>query len=351
MHDVKIIGVSGISGSGKSTFVKALSKRLNASCLYWDTFDEISRSPDDYVDWFDRGKDYSEFDYQALADSLCQLKSSNSIIHPVTREKIATSSYIIIEAPLGKAHQQTGKYIDFFIHIDIPLDIALSRRMIRDAKDPTYTKEKMLEGFRKYLTKTRRLFDSEGMCLVINSADYMVDGTQEVDRQVEDVLLFLNQVSASDVQNIKVHMVDKIDDEIARKMRDSFVELETKNLIDVNYKKFSLVMSRNTIIMGILNAYTAFGEIYVDDLWIDKDFRGKGYGRALLRELENKFSGKGFNNINLVTSEFQAPEFYKKCGYKTEFKRINEKNPKLTKTFFVKFFGEERQNQGIIELD
>lgn len=84
-------------------------------------------------------------------------------------------------------------------------------------------------------------------------------------------------------------------------------------------------------------------------LWIDEAYRRRGFGRVLLRDLEKRFKGKGFNNINLVTSKFQAPEFYKKCGFKAEFQRINEKNPKLSKTFFVKFFGEESQSQGIIE--
>ncbi|MDR1254909.1 MAG: GNAT family N-acetyltransferase [Puniceicoccales bacterium] len=54
----------------------------------------------------------------------------------------------------------------------------------------------------------------------------------------------------------------------------------------------------------------------------------KGYGRKLLQELELQFEGKGFWNINLCTSEFQAPEFYKKCGFELEFIRkiINIQN-------------------------
>ncbi|HEV8052712.1 MAG TPA: GNAT family N-acetyltransferase [Parachlamydiaceae bacterium] len=97
-----------------------------------------------------------------------------------------------------------------------------------------------------------------------------------------------------------------------------------------------------------LNAFTAFSEIYVDDIWVYQFFRGKGYGRKLLQELENRFKGKGFNNINLVTNAFQAPEFYKKCGFTVEFIRINVQNPKLTKTFFIKNFEDEIQTQGIL---
>ena len=66
-------------------------------------------------------------------------------------------------------------------------------------------------------------------------------------------------------------------------------------------------------------------------------------------EVENQFKGQVYNNINLVTSHFQAPDFYKKCGFIAEFTRINKKNPKLSKTFFVKYFDEENQFQGVLK--
>lgn len=65
--------------------------------------------------------------------------------------------------------------------------------------------------------------------------------------------------------------------------------------------------------------------------------------------LKEQFEGKGFNNINLVTSAFNAPEFYKKCGFTVEFVRENKINPQLTKTFFIKYFKNERQTQGVIK--
>jgi len=76
--------------------------------------------------------------------------------------------------------------------------------------------------------------------------------------------------------------------------------------------------------------------------------RGKGLERKLLNELEDRFQGRGYNNINLVTSEFQAPEFYKKCGFKQEFVRVNKHNRKLTKIFFIKYFNDEAQTQRIL---
>ena len=147
-----------------------------------------------------------------------------------------------------------------------------------------------------------------------------------------------------------IEFVDKLPADIEEKMSQDLEAYENGHGIDVNYKKFSIILRdpSNTPI-GVLNAYTAFAEVYVDDIWVHKSLRGKGYGRQLLQTLENHFKNKGFNNINLVTSAFQAPEFYKKCGFKEEFVRKNPKHPKLTKTFFIKYFEDEEQTQGILK--
>jgi ribosomal protein S18 acetylase RimI-like enzyme len=150
---------------------------------------------------------------------------------------------------------------------------------------------------------------------------------------------------------MKIDFVDTLPEDVEKKMRQDLVAYESSHGIDVNYKKFALVL-RNELgnVLGVLNAFTAFSEIYVDDMWIDSAHRRKGYGRQLLQALEKHFEGKGFNNINLVTSAFSAPGFYKKCGFTVEFVRENKVNPKLTKTFFIKYFKNEHQMQGILKI-
>jgi len=137
---------------------------------------------------------------------------------------------------------------------------------------------------------------------------------------------------------------------IEEKMREDLAQYEGSHGIDVNYKRFALVLTwgANQEPIGVLNAFTAFSEIYIEDLWIDSNHRQKGYGRKLLENLEQRFKGNGFNNINLVTNQFNAPGFYEKCGFTLEFVRENLKNPKLTKFFFVKFFEDENQTQGLV---
>lgn len=150
------------------------------------------------------------------------------------------------------------------------------------------------------------------------------------------------------MQNIKIEFVDKLSETIEAKMREGFEEYESSKGIDVNYKTFSLILNDETgEVVAVLNAYTVFAEIYIDDIWVDKAHRGKGYGKQLMLALENRFKGQGYNNMNLVTNAFQAPGFYEKCGFTPEFVRENKINPKLTKTFFIKYFADEVQMQGI----
>ncbi len=151
-------------------------------------------------------------------------------------------------------------------------------------------------------------------------------------------------------QNTTIEFYNSLPSDIEELMREDLVAYEASHGIDVNYKPFCLILRNdNQEVCGALNAFTAFAEIYIDDMWVHQQHRGKGYGRMLLQALENQFQGKGFNNINLVTSAFQAPGFYKKCGFEIEYIRENTKNPKLTKTFFIKYFKDQIQKQGTLE--
>lgn len=138
--------------------------------------------------------------------------------------------------------------------------------------------------------------------------------------------------------------------EVLIKKRELDLEkYEYKYNVTVNYRQFSLILyEANNEPVAVLEAYTAFAEIYIDDIWVETQHRKKGFGKKLLTHLEQHFDDKGFNNINLVTSQFQAPEFYQKCGYELEFIRKNKVNSQFDKYFYVKYFSNTKQTQGLI---
>ena len=191
-----IIGISGISGAGKSTLIKRLAKTLQSTPIFWDDYDEISKAPQSYVDWFYSSKDYNDWVYPELVDTLHKLKSGETIICPATRHRLTPTKYILFDAPLGYCHQATGKYIDFLICLDTPLDIALARRLIRDYRnDPN--PQKMIQELQEYLSKSRPLFilsPEEKTC------DLIVDGSlalEEQEKQVLDALSLFEEPALS----------------------------------------------------------------------------------------------------------------------------------------------------------
>ncbi|MBI2792811.1 MAG: GNAT family N-acetyltransferase [Gammaproteobacteria bacterium] len=144
------------------------------------------------------------------------------------------------------------------------------------------------------------------------------------------------------MKNYKIEFIEKLPKEINEKMEKGLKEYETSHGIDVNYTPFALVLfDEKDEVIGVLDAFSSYSSIYISDLWVDKAHRGKGYGRKLIAEVENHFKGKGLHYINTVSCAFQASDFYRKCGFKVEFVRENIKNPKLTLTFFIKYFDDE----------
>ncbi|NBT85446.1 MAG: GNAT family N-acetyltransferase [Alphaproteobacteria bacterium] len=83
---------------------------------------------------------------------------------------------------------------------------------------------------------------------------------------------------------------------------------------------FSLRDEGNDI-KGRCNGILYYGCLYINQLWIDKDYRSKGFGRQLIKAAENFGKEKGclFSTVNTMNSE--AMGFYKKLGYFIEFQR------------------------------
>lgn len=184
----QIIGISGVSGAGKSTLAKALAQVLKAPLIQWDDFDDISSGPDDYVAWYTRGQNYAEWDYRTLAEILCSLKNRQSVQHPIHQQILHPGQYIIYDAPMGRLHSQTGRYIDKCLHIALPLDISLSRRLLRDFNNDTNSKTDIFAELEFYMTQSRPLFNDKDLK---NNADLVIDGmlsTQIQLRQITDYL-------------------------------------------------------------------------------------------------------------------------------------------------------------------
>ena len=137
---------------------------------------------------------------------------------------------------------------------------------------------------------------------------------------------------------IEVEYKENLDEGIYEIIDEEFNKFATKNGIICNYKSFAFVAKEESKIIGIITGNSYYKEVHISDLIVLEQYRNKHIGSKLMETVENYYENKGFENINLTTYGFQAPEFYKKCGFEIEFIRKNKENPKLNKYYLVKYF-------------
>ncbi len=129
-----------------------------------------------------------------------------------------------------------------------------------------------------------------------------------------------------------------IDEKYYKIIDSEFNKYADKNQIICNYIPFAFIAKEDSKFVGIITGNSYYKEIHISDLIVLEEYRKKHIGSKLVKAVEDYYKDKGFENINLTTYEFQAPEFYKKCGFEVEFIRKNEENQKLNKYFLVKYF-------------
>ncbi len=136
---------------------------------------------------------------------------------------------------------------------------------------------------------------------------------------------------------LNIEYKEKLDNEFYDIIDNEFNKYATKNDITCNYKSFNFIAKEDEKVIGIITGHSYYKEVHITDLIVFEEYRNKHIGTKLVKEVENYYKDKEFENINLTTYDFQAPEFYKKCGFNVEFIRENRENPKLNKYFFVKY--------------
>lgn len=155
---VKIIGISGGSGSGKSTVVKKIKERYPNAVLieqdnYYKSAKYINNSNITAVN-FDRP---DAFDMDLMLDNLLLLKEGKSCVMPQydfvhhTRldESIVVepSSIIIVDGLMIFYDERVRSLLDLKLYVDTPADIRFIRRLQRDIKERGRTVESVIEQY------------------------------------------------------------------------------------------------------------------------------------------------------------------------------------------------------------
>ncbi len=116
----------------------------------------------------------------------------------------------------------------------------------------------------------------------------------------------------------KLAVYEKLEDSVTTNLEEL-----GKNIFENGFAKV-LIAEENAKPIGFAlyfyNFSTFLGKpgIYLEDLFVEPDYRGKGYGKALLSELAREASAKGCGRLEWSVLDWNTPsiEFYKKLGAK-----------------------------------
>lgn len=198
-----IIGITGGSGSGKSSIVNAISEGFDKNQLtvlsqdrYYNPLDHLS--PEERsVQNFDHP---SAFDYDLLEKHLQELKKGNTIPAPVysfvkeTREPetdpISPTPILLLEGILLMNHPEIKSMVDLWIYIDTDEDHRLMRRVLRDTAERG---QELTKVFRRYTEQVKPMHQNY-IEASKSEADIIINNNHHYDRSVQFVIKAIQQM-------------------------------------------------------------------------------------------------------------------------------------------------------------
>ena len=158
MDDVRLIGVSGGSGSGKSTVVRRIKEAVDASVLisqdsYYKSAPFISN--DNITAYnFDHP---DAFDMDLMVENLTDLKAGKPIMMPQydfvhhcrmdEMVRVEPAKLIIIDGLMIFYDKRIRDLLDLKLYVDTPPDIRFIRRLKRDIAERGRTVESVIEQY------------------------------------------------------------------------------------------------------------------------------------------------------------------------------------------------------------
>jgi GNAT superfamily N-acetyltransferase len=116
---------------------------------------------------------------------------------------------------------------------------------------------------------------------------------------------------------------------------DGLIGYNTEKMGRQKYKRFAVSLrQRNKVVGGIVGeVWTTV--LFIQLFWIEQKLRGKDYGTKLIKAIEDEARRFGATHSYVDTMSFQAPGFYRACGYR-QFGSIKGYPAKVTRHWFTK---------------
>ncbi len=193
-----VIAIGGPSGSGKSTVVNRTASLLgNATTLFFDDYAAASTYPSDFGAWIRDGANPDAWKTPQFATDLVALREGRSIASPGGGKRREPARYIVVEEPFGRERREMRAAIDLVAIVDLPLEVALARRIRRSIQPALADSAASVDCLREidqylsaYLDQLREGYMIINRC-ALTTCDVVLDGLQPGDvlaKQVVDAV-------------------------------------------------------------------------------------------------------------------------------------------------------------------
>jgi uridine kinase len=171
--------------------------------LCFDDYESATRKSAAEMDlWLSAGADFNALDAPGLADDLATLRGGGTMVNPITGNHQCCIRDVLFEMPLGRAWAATASSIDVLVWVDVPLDVALARRVGELAlnlqqQHPAQAQAGLawLQDYMVTYVKTIHSVLETQRRVVRPGADLVVNGLLPVAVNVQRVLQFLGSAA------------------------------------------------------------------------------------------------------------------------------------------------------------
>ncbi|MBW2591189.1 MAG: hypothetical protein JRD71_10825 [Deltaproteobacteria bacterium] len=130
--DSFVIGICSPSGGGKTALVKKLTELMeNSVTISFDDYGDPFWDIPDFDKWITQGADLNLISTPKLSTDLEALRKGQRIHSPSNQVIIEPKKIILFDTLVGRSHNATGRFIDYLVYIDTPLELTLARRIMR----------------------------------------------------------------------------------------------------------------------------------------------------------------------------------------------------------------------------
>lgn len=191
-----VIAIGGPSGSGKTTLVDRIVSLLgDATTLFFDDYASVSTYPSDFGEWIREGANPNESMTPRFATDLIALRQGQPVSPPGGAARRESARYIVVEEPFGRERQEMREAIDLVAIVDLPLEVALARRIRRNIQaglEDSAASVECLQSLDQFLNAYLDGPLREGY-LVINhralaTCDLILDGMKPIEELAEQVV-------------------------------------------------------------------------------------------------------------------------------------------------------------------